>query len=109
MNKGWQTKTLGDVAQVSAGNSAPQDKSLFKDGTYPFFRTADAGQVRFGYIYKPADYLNKNGILGLRRYPKGTILFPKSGASTFLNHRVMLGVEGCVSSHLATIVADETQ
>jgi len=109
MKKSWQTKPLGDVAEVGAGNSAPQDESLFKDGTYPFFRTADAGRVRFGDIYESTDYLNEKGIKGLRRYPKGTILFPKSGASTFLNHRVMLGVEGCVSSHLATIVADETQ
>jgi type I restriction enzyme S subunit len=109
MKNGWQTKTLGDVAEISAGNSAPQDESLFKDGTYPFFRTADAGRIRFGDICESTDYLNEKGIQGLRRYPKGTILFPKSGASTFLNHRVMLGVEGCVSSHLATIVADETQ
>jgi len=109
MKNGWQTKRLGDVAAVSAGNSAPQDESLFKNGTVPFFRTADAGRVRFGDIYESADYLNEQGIRGLRRYPKGTILFPKSGASTFLNHRVILGVEGCVSSHLATIVADQTQ
>ena len=109
MKKGWQTKRLGDVAEVSAGNSAPQDESLFKGGSYPFFRTADAGRVRFGNIYKSADYLNERGVKRLRRYPKGTILFPKSGASTFLNHRVLLGVEGYVSSHLATIVADENQ
>ena len=109
MKSGWQTKRLGDVAEVSAGNSAPQDESLFADGSYPFFRTADAGRVRFGDIYESTDYLNEKGVKGLRRYPKGTILFPKSGASTFLNHRVMLGVEGCVSSHLATIVADEAQ
>jgi len=109
MKKGWQTKTLGDVAEISAGNPAPQSESLFNDGRYPFFRTADAGRVRFGDIYKSADNLNEEGIRGLRRYPIGTILFPKSGASTFLNHRVMLGVEGCVSSHLATILADETQ
>jgi len=109
MKAGWQLKRLADVAKVSAGNSAPQDESLFKDGVYPFFRTADAGRVRFGEIHKSADYLNDKGIKGLRRYPSGTILFPKSGASTFLNHRVMLGVEGFVSSHLATIVADTTQ
>ena len=109
MKNGWQTKTLGDIAEISAGNSAPQDESLFKDGTYPFFRTADAGRVRFGDICESTDYLNEEGVQGLRRFPKGAILFPKSGASTFLNHRVILGVEGCVSSHLATIVADETQ
>jgi type I restriction enzyme, S subunit len=109
MKNGWQTKHLGDVATVGAGNSAPQDEALFKDGTIPFFRTADAGRIRFGDICEASDYLNDEGAKGLRRFAPGTILFPKSGASTFLNHRVMLGVEGCVSSHLATIVADEKQ
>lgn len=109
MKNSWQTMRLSDIAQISAGNSAPQDEVLFVDGSHPFFRTADAGRVRFGDIYDSTDYLNEKGIKGLRRYPKGTILFPKSGASTFLNHRVMLGVEGFVSSHLATIVADKTK
>ena len=109
MKEGWQTKHLGDVAKVGSGNSAPQDEALFKDGTIPFFRMADAGRVRFGDISKSEDYLNDEGAKGLRRFAPGTVLFPKSGASTFLNHRVMLGVEGCVSSHLATIVADEKQ
>ncbi len=109
MKNGWQTKQLGDVAIVGAGNSAPQDEVLFKDGTIPFFRTADAGRVRFGNIDEAVDHLNDKGAKGLRRFAPGTILFPKSGASTFLNHRVMLGVEGCVSSHLATIVVDEKQ
>jgi type I restriction enzyme S subunit len=109
MKKGWTTKVLGDVATVGAGNSAPQDEELFEAGTIPFFRTADAGRVRFGDIIESQDYLNERGAVGMRRFPKGTILFPKSGASTFLNHRVILGANGCVSSHLATIVADENQ
>jgi len=109
MREGWQTRKLGDVAVVCAGNSAPQDKSLFEDGAIPFFRTADAGRIRFGVIADSTDYLNERGAQGLRRFPPGTILFPKSGASTFLNHRVLLAVEGCVSSHLAAIVADIQQ
>jgi len=109
MRKGWQPKPLGHVARVGAGNSAPQDEAMFAHGTIPFFRTSDAGRVRFGDILESEDYLNDQGATGLRTFPKGTILFPKSGASTFLNHRVILGVEGCVSSHLATIVADEAQ
>ena len=31
---------------------------------------------------------------------------PKSGASTYLNHRVIMGVDGYVVSHLATIIAN---
>ena len=82
---------------------------MFADGIHPFFRTSDAGRIRFGDINESTDYLTDDGIKGLRRFPAGTILFPKSGASTFLNHRVMLGVDGYVSSHLATIVGDETK
>lgn len=43
----------------------------------------------------------------LRLFPIGTILFPKSGASTFLNHRVVIGEPAHVSSHLAGIVCKE--
>jgi type I restriction enzyme, S subunit len=103
------TTTVGDIATVNAGNSAPQKKELFAGGRYPFFRTSDAGRIRFGDIFEATDYLNGDGITGLRKFPKGTILFPKSGASTFLNHRVMLGVDGFVSSHLAAIVGDESK
>jgi len=106
MNNHWKQVTLSEICSVSAGNSAPQDPSYFAEGTIPFFRTSDAGRVKFGTIYESQDKLNAHGASKLRRYPAGTILFPKSGASTFLNHRVVLGVEGCVSSHLATIVPD---
>jgi type I restriction enzyme S subunit len=78
---------------------------MFAAGTIPFFRTSDVGRVRFGNLDTAADLLNERGASGLRRFPAGTILFPKSGASTFLNHRVMMTKEGCVSSHLAAIRA----
>ncbi|MEY4861348.1 MAG: hypothetical protein RL059_1047 [Bacteroidota bacterium] len=103
MKEGWEIKKLGEVAVVSSGNSAPQKKELFENGIYPFIRTSDVGQIRKGFISSCVDYLNKDGIKGLKLYLKGTILFPKSGASTFLNHRVMLEIDSFVSSHLATI------
>ena len=63
MKKEWQKKPLGDLAEVSAGNSAPQDDRMLEDGTnFPFIRTADAGRVQFGDMFKSADYLNKDGI-----------------------------------------------
>jgi type I restriction enzyme S subunit len=105
----WKTKRLSDVAQISAGNSAPQARHLFDGGTYPFFRTSDVGRIHFGDLYDATDQLNEQGIEGLRPFPQGTILFPKSGASTFLNHRVIMSVEGFVSSHLATIVANASE
>jgi len=107
MDNIWQTKRLGDVCEISAGNSAPQRKELFLNGEYLFFRTSDIGKIRFGSINDSADKLNQTGVKGLRLFKKGTLLFPKSGASTFLNHRVLMANDGYVSSHLATIKAND--
>ena len=101
----WDTVQLKEVATVSAGNSAPQADELFKDGRHNFYRTSDVGKIRKGVISNSLDKLNDEGIKGLKEFGVGTILFPKSGASTFLNHRVMLEKEGYVSSHLAAIKA----
>src|SRR3989344_8492575 len=106
MKTKWETKTLGEVCEIGAGNSAPQKKEMFEEGEYPFFRTSDVGKIHLGIIYDSVDMLNQKGIEKLKLFPQGTLLFPKSGASTFLNHRVLMGVNGYVSSHLATIKAN---
>lgn len=106
-NEKYPIVELGDVANISSGDSAPQEPDLFKDGTFPFFRTSDVGNVHLSdNLISTRDYLNEEGVKRLKLFKKGTILFPKSGASTFLNHRVMMGVDGYVSSHLATIKAN---
>ena len=103
----WQTVPLAEAAVIGAGNSAPQGKELFKNGHHPFIRTSDVGQIGFGEIGHARDLLNDAGVEKLRRVPKGAILMPKSGASTFLNHRVETAVDAYISSHLATIEARE--
>jgi len=105
MKTKWETKKLGDVCEISAGSPAPQMEEMFEDGQHPFFRTSDVGKIHIGSIYDSKDKLNEEGMNSLKSFSKGTLLFPKSGASTFLNHRVMMEVDGCVSSHLATIKA----
>lgn len=106
--RNWEIRKLSSVSLVGAGNSAPQNKELFDNGVFPFIRTSDVGKIKKGFINSCNDYLNAKGIKGLKLYKKGTILFPKSGASTFLNHRVMMEVDSYVSSHLATIKANNT-
>ena len=105
MKAGWEVRTLDEVALVGAGNPAPQDKRYFEGGQFPFYRTSDVGQIRFGEISTSIDLLNAQGAKGLRLVPAGTVLMPKSGASTFLNHRVITCADGYVSSHLATVTA----
>jgi type I restriction enzyme M protein len=106
----WDLVELGEVCDISSGNSAPQGDKYFKNGKYPFYRTADVGNVHISLnLNESKDYVNDLAVSEkkLNLFPKNTILFPKSGASTFLNHRVMISKEGYVASHLATINAKE--
>ena len=101
---------LDTVAKITAGNSAPQGEEYFEDGKFPFIRTADVGAVhRSDNFTGTKDRVNQKAVeeKRLRAFPVGTILFPKSGASTFLNHRVVTGERAYVASHLAGIICDE--
>ncbi len=101
---------LDEMARITAGNSAPQGDEYFAGGDAPFIRTSDVGAVHLSDNFVgAADKLNAKAIeeLRLELFPAGTILFPKSGASTFLNHRAVMGAPAYVSSHLACIICDE--
>ncbi len=103
---------LDAVAKIAAGNPAPQGVEYFQDGEFPFIRTSDVGAVhRSDNFAATADKVNRKAVdeLRLRLSPPGTILFPKSGASTFLNHRALTSTAAYVSSHLACIICDEAQ
>ena len=103
--KRWPTKPLGEVAQVTAGDPAPQRAEDFSDDGLPFVRMQDVG--RFGQticLAETKDRLSASASPRFKRFPAGSILVPKSGASIWLNHRAVLGMEAHVVSHLAVIV-----
>ena len=103
---------LDAIAEIAAGNPAPQGDQYFKSGEFSFIRTSDVGAVHLSDNFIGAvDKVNQRALneFRLRLFPAGTILFPKSGASTFLNHRVVMGEMAYVSSHLACIICDEAK
>jgi type I restriction enzyme S subunit len=103
--KRWPTQFLGEVTQVAAGDPAPQRPEDFSDDGFPFVRMQDVG--RFGQtanLTETKDRVSVSASSKLKRFPVGSILVPKSGASIRLNHRAILGVEAHVVSHLAVIV-----
>lgn len=106
----WPQVDLEEIADVSAGNPAPQDASHFCVDGHPFVRMQDVGRKHIDpALVQTTDRVSPRGIreCGLRLYPAGTLLVPKSGASVNLNHRAMLGRDAYVVSHLATIIPDQ--
>ena len=81
----------------------PHKIKIFKNGKFTFIRTSDVASVDFGYIEDSRDHLNEKGIENLKLFQKGSILIPKSGASTLKNYRVMLSKDSYVVSHLSVI------
>ena len=103
----WKLVRLSDVATIGAGDPAPQGKQYYEGGTYLFVRTQDVGRVKYSRKFQGTkDKVNNKAVKekGLRLWPKGTTLLPKSGASTLLNNRVRLSEPAYVSSHLATVI-----
>ena len=101
----WVTTELENVGKLTAGNPAPQEKQYFTNGITPFVRVADLGQLGNSvYIHNTKDKLNKKLYNRLKLYPKGSVLFTKSGMSLLLNQRAILGSDMYVVSHIGIVV-----
>jgi type I restriction enzyme S subunit len=107
--RNWKTKKLLDVCkEITSGGAAPQGEAHFTNGTYSFVRVADMGELDGAKNIKDTrDHLNDTGILKLRLFPKGTVLFTKSGASLLLNQRAVLSKPMYVVSHIGCLIPNE--
>jgi type I restriction enzyme S subunit len=98
----WEVVRLGEVAEISSGGSAPQGDEYFK-GDKPFIRVSHIDNE--DYSIKRYDLINDKAIhdYKLTLFPKGTIVFPKSGATVYLEKRAMLPIDAFVVSHLCAV------
>ena len=103
---------LGDVADVLAGDPAPQDPGAFAPDGPLFVRMQDVGRAHLNpALSDSVDRLDSTwlGRNRLRLFPKDSVLIPKSGVSVNLNHRAKLATDAYVVSHLAVVVPDRTK
>ncbi len=101
---------LGDIANVAAGDPAPQEPAAFAPDGPLFVRMQDVGLHHVNpALADSADRLSEDWLAmnRLRLFPKDSILIPKSGASVNLNHRAKLAMEAHVVSHLAVVMPDK--
>ncbi|AIW13688.1 restriction endonuclease subunit S [Vibrio tubiashii] len=96
---------LGSVAEVSAGQSAPK-KSEFSESGTPFIRAGSLKGLIEGQSESEFELISEETakIKKLKLYPKGSILFAKSGMSATKGRIYSLKSPAYVVSHLAILL-----
>lgn len=108
MPEDWEVVKLGEVADISSGGNAPQGDKYF-NGDKPFVRVSHIDNQN--YSVNKYDLINDNAIndYRLKLFPKDTIIFPKSGATVYLEKRAMLPIDAYVVSHLCTVISNKEE
>ncbi len=103
---------LGDIANIVAGDPAPQEPRAFAPDGPLFVRMQDVGLHHVNpMLAASTDHISPDWLAAnsLRLFPKDSILIPKSGASVNLNHRAKLATDAHVVSHLAVVMPDKSR
>lgn len=109
MRSEWKEKRLGDVADVTTGQSAPQGRDLFGDKGHPFVRAGSLDFLCNGGEHSQLEHLTDDVAANyrMRLFPADTIVFAKSGMSATKGLVFRLNVPSYVVSHLAAVLPSE--
>lgn len=109
MKPPFALKPLVDLAEVAAGQAAPQGREKFNCSGTPFIRAGSLEGLLSGGSEDDCEHVTDQVAddHGLRLFPRDTILFAKSGMSAKIGRVYRLTKPAFVVSHLAAIVPDK--
>ncbi|WP_051318334.1 restriction endonuclease subunit S [Cohnella thermotolerans] len=95
---------LKEIASISAGSTAPDDK-YFGDQGYPFIRVSHLDDLISGIDINTIPKISEKHaeVFKLKKVRKGTLLLAKSGMSCLKNRVYQCTTDSFVVNHLATI------
>ena len=107
----WELEKLGVITKINSGTNAPQGTQYFENGVIPFVRAKNLNNLdsEFNIIPDKNNFVNSLAIkdLNLKKFKKGTILFPKSGQSVNTNNIGRLLIDSYIVNHLASIYSND--
>ncbi len=97
---------LGEIAEVATGGGAPQDAEAFTDQGMPFIRAGSLKPLVSGASESTLEHLTEEVAKqhGLRKFPRDTVVFAKSGMSATKGHIYRLRNDAYVVNHLAALI-----
>lgn len=101
-----QKVKLGDIAQITAGQGAPQGEDKFGNEGLPFVRAGNLADLLNGKNESDLPKIDFSVAkkFRMKEYPQGSILFAKSGMSCMKGYVYVLKSPCYVVSHLAVVI-----
>ena len=105
--KGWQRRSLGDVAQISSGGTPDRAKAEYWGGTIPWVTT---GEIQFNTITDTAEKITELGLKksSAKLFPIGTLLMAMYGQGKTRGQVAKLGIEATTNQNSAAILLSDT-
>lgn len=103
---------LQEIADISSGSTASQNRSHYENGKHLFVRVKDLSfPENWKYVVKTRDKVNDTAVKEkrLKMVKKNSIIFPKSGISLLHNKRAILSEDCYVVNHFAILKPDESK
>ena len=97
--EGWAIEPLGKFVTITSGESP--SKFEFVDSGIPYFKVEQLNNSG-KYAYETIYFIRANN-----KIEKGSIVFPKRGASIFLNKIRILNVDSYIDTNLMTLTVNE--
>ncbi|BAK81827.1 type I restriction/modification specificity protein [Candidatus Arthromitus sp. SFB-rat-Yit] len=103
---GVEFKKIGEVVEFRAGWLFPSIEQGNLNGYYPFYKVADMNNSLM-YMETANNYVSRETAnkLKCKPAPKGTIIFPKVGATMVTNKKRILSKESCYDNNIMGIIA----
>ena len=98
--KGWEWTTLGEIGEITTGNTPSKDNEEYYGGNIPFFKPTDLEQgidTKFSN-----DKLSQLGFESSRKLPANTVLVTCIGAT--IGKTGLISVEGSCNQQINAIV-----
>lgn len=102
---GWQEAKIQEIALVNSGQGAPQGEKWY-NGDEVFVKAGDLNFLSEGkYVGEYCKRVSHEAIVRhkLRKYPRNSIVFPKSGMSVKTDNIALLKYDSYAVNHLAIV------
>ena len=102
----WESKKLGDLANVSSGGTPNRANPLYWNGNIPWISTT---LIDFNYIDKSEEYITEEGLKNssAKLFPIGTLLMAMYGQGKTRGKISIVNIEATTNQACGAIITNQ--